>query len=200
MNSFTSIFLILESDDNNSSENIFFTNIYKTDLKKFRNNYLIFNDSYRILRFKNTKYKIDELIDKINNRLLGIDIFNNIQIFYIIDGDQKYGKWINENINDIKNKINNLNIFKNYVVRHYSLIPINSQFEELLYYLYFDNCNEKYSQKKLKSLLKKEKIDDFKGKNTIHILKKIVKYNKNDVMNIKSKLSLHKSIYLQIFK
>ena len=94
MNSFTSIFLILESDDNNSSENIFFTNIYKTDLKKFRNNYLIFNDSYRILRFKNTKYKIDELIDKINNRLLGIDIFNNIQIFYIIDGDQKYGKWI----------------------------------------------------------------------------------------------------------
>ncbi len=200
MNSFTSIFLILESDDNNSSENIFFTNIYKTDLKKFRNNYLIFNDSYRILRFKNTKYKIDELIDKINNRLLGIDIFNNIQIFYIIDGDQKYGKWINENINDIKNKINNLNIFKNHVVRHYSLIPINSQFEELLYYLYFDNCNEKYSQKKLKSLLKKEKIDDFKGKNTIHILKKIVKYNKNDVMNIKSKLSLHKSIYLQIFK
>ena len=200
MNSFTSIFLILESDDNNSSENIFFTNIYKTDLKKFRNNYLIFNDSYRIHRFKNTKYKIDELIDKINNRLLGIDIFNNIQIFYIIDGDQKYGKWINENINDIKNKINNLNIFKNHVVRHYSLIPINSQFEELLYYLYFDNCNEKYSQKKLKSLLKKEKIDDFKGKNTIHILKKIVKYNKNDVMNIKSKLSLHKSIYLQIFK
>lgn len=200
MNSFTSIFLILESDDNNSSENIFFTNIYKTDLKKFRNNYLIFNDSYRILRFKNTKYKIDELIDKINNRLLGIDIFNNIQIFYIIDGDQKYGKWINENINDIKNKINNLNIFKNHVVRHYSLIPINSQFEELLYYLYFDNCKEKYSQKKLKSLLKKEKIDDFKGKNTIHILKKIVKYNKNDVMNIKSKLSLHKSIYLQIFK
>lgn len=86
------------------------------------------------------------------------------------------------------------------MVRHYSLIPINSQFEELLYYLYFDNCNEKYSQKKLKSLLKKEKIDDFKGKNTIHILKKIVKYNKNDVMNIKSKLSLHKSIYLQIFK